>query len=105
MELHAHKLVLAVGCEVFMAQFYGLHPEDGDTIPVEDSSYDAFKILLELLYNKKVSFENLGFSLLAELYTLADKLLLDKIKGFLQKVGLGETAGSSYCGRRPGSHG
>jgi len=87
LELHAHKLVLAVGCEVFMAQFYGLHPEDGDTIPVEDSSYDAFKILLELLYNKKVSFENLGFSLLAELYTLADKLLLDKIKdSIIQEV-------------------
>jgi len=87
LKLHAHKLVLAVGCEVFMAQFYGPHMDVRDTIPVEDFSYDSYKILLELLYNKKVSLENLSFSLLAEMYSLADKLLLDKMKdSILQEV-------------------
>jgi len=79
-ELLAHKFVLAVGCDVFMAQFYGPHWENRDTILVQDSSYDAFKILVDLLYNKKVSFENLSFSLLIELFYLADKFILDKMK-------------------------
>ena len=87
LELHAHKLVLVIGSEVFMAQFYGPHKEERDTIPVEDSSYDTFKILLELLYNKKVSLENLSFNLLAELYYLANKLLMDKMKdSIIQEV-------------------
>jgi len=79
-ELLAHKLVLALGCDVFMAQFYGPHMELRDTIPVEDSSAGAFKILMELLYNKKVAFENLGIKLLAELFYLADKFILDDLK-------------------------
>jgi len=82
-ELPAHKLVLALGCDVFMAQFYGPHKEERDTIPVEDSSVDAFKLLLELLYNKKVAFKNLGFKLLAELFYLADKFILDNLKDII----------------------
>jgi len=84
-ELLAHKLVLALGCDVFMAQFYGPHMELRDTIPVEDSSVDAFKILVELLYNKKVAFENLGIELLAELFYLADKFILDDLKDAIIK--------------------
>jgi len=79
-ELLAHKLVLAFGSEVFMAQFYGPFKEERDTIPVEDSSFDAFKMLLDLLYNKKVIFENLDFQLLGDLFNLANKFLLDEIK-------------------------
>jgi len=70
-----------------MAQFYGPYKEERDTIPVEDSTFDAFKILLDLLYNKTVSFESLGFELLADLFYLAKKLLLDKLKdSIIQEV-------------------
>ena len=33
-ELPAHKFVLAVGSEVFMAQFYGTLKENMDAIPI-----------------------------------------------------------------------
>jgi len=79
-ELLAHKLVLAFGSEVFMAQFYGPFKEERDIIPVEDSSFDAFKMLLDLMYNKEVIFENLDFQLLADLFNLANKFLLDEVK-------------------------
>ena len=62
MELLAHKLVLAFGSEVFMAQFCG-------------PSKEAFKMLLDLMYNKKVNYENLVFQLFADLFNLANKFL------------------------------
>eukprot|EP00092_Neocalanus_flemingeri_P092635 GFUD01117621.1.p1 GENE.GFUD01117621.1~~GFUD01117621.1.p1 ORF type:complete len:303 (-),score=53.14 GFUD01117621.1:21-827(-) len=72
-ELPAHKLILAVGNEVFMRQFFGTIPEEKDTIPVEDSSVEAFQIFLDILYNKKIALEAMDFQLLADLYYLAEK--------------------------------
>ena len=82
-ELLAHKLVLAVGSEVFMAQFFGSLKEDKDTIPVEDVSFEAFKILLDMLYNKKVALTEVSLALLAEVYSLADKYLLGKMQDLI----------------------
>eukprot|EP00092_Neocalanus_flemingeri_P038746 GFUD01042188.1.p1 GENE.GFUD01042188.1~~GFUD01042188.1.p1 ORF type:complete len:303 (-),score=44.61 GFUD01042188.1:2-829(-) len=72
-ELPAHKLILVVGSEVFMRQFFGTIPEEKDTIPVEDSSVEAFQIFLDILYNKKIALEAIDFQLLADLYYLAEK--------------------------------
>ena len=49
--IEAHKFLLAGTSPVFMAQFFGIHKEKRDIIPIEDSHYDAYKILLDLLYN------------------------------------------------------
>ena len=68
--MHAHKLILAFGSEVFKTQFFGLLKETRDTIPVEDASYDTFKILLDVLYYKKPSMGKASFQLMAELYYL-----------------------------------
>jgi len=75
-ELLAHKFVLAFGSEVFMAQFFGSLKEERETILVEDASFDAFKMFLDLLYNKKVSTDKAGFKLLAELFYLSDKYIM-----------------------------
>ena len=80
LELYAHKFALAFGSEVFMTQFFGLLKEERDTIPVEDSSYDAFKILLDVLYNKKMSLDKTSFKLLAEVFYLTDKYLLAEMQ-------------------------
>jgi hypothetical protein len=72
-ELLAHKLVLAVGS-------VGSLKENKDTIPVEDVSFEAFKILLDMLYNKKVALTEVSLALLAEVYSLADKYLLGKMQ-------------------------
>ena len=82
-ELLAHKFVLAVGSEVFMAQFYGTLNEKREAIPIEDSSYSAFKLLFDILYNKKFSLKGVGLNLMAELCYLADKYLIMKVQDTL----------------------
>eukprot|EP00092_Neocalanus_flemingeri_P038748 GFUD01042190.1.p1 GENE.GFUD01042190.1~~GFUD01042190.1.p1 ORF type:complete len:277 (-),score=46.05 GFUD01042190.1:2-832(-) len=84
-ELPAHKLILAFGSEVFMRQFFGTLPEEKDTIPIEDSSVQVFRIFLEILYNKKISLEALDFQLLADLYYLAEKYHQECLKDSIAK--------------------
>eukprot|EP00092_Neocalanus_flemingeri_P013501 GFUD01014560.1.p1 GENE.GFUD01014560.1~~GFUD01014560.1.p1 ORF type:complete len:264 (-),score=43.37 GFUD01014560.1:123-854(-) len=79
-ELFAHKLILACGSPVFMAQFYGLIKERKDSIPIEDSSIEAFKVFLDVLYNKKVPLNDMDFPFLGELFYLADKYRLTLLK-------------------------
>jgi len=43
-EVLAHKLILSFGSPVFMRQFYGTMKEEKDSIPVKDSSVEAFRI-------------------------------------------------------------
>jgi len=75
-ELHAHKLLLAFGSEVFMTQFFGSFKEERNAIPVEDASFDAFKIFLDVLYNKRISIRQASYKLLAELFYLGGKYLM-----------------------------
>eukprot|EP00092_Neocalanus_flemingeri_P007311 GFUD01007897.1.p1 GENE.GFUD01007897.1~~GFUD01007897.1.p1 ORF type:complete len:279 (-),score=52.61 GFUD01007897.1:20-856(-) len=84
-ELPAHKLILAFGSEVFMRQFFGTLPEEKDTIPIEDSSVQVFRIFLDILYNKKISLEAFDFQLLADLYYLAEKYHQECLKDSIVK--------------------
>jgi len=84
-EVLAHKLILSFGSPVFMRQFYGTMKEEKDSIPVKDSSVEAFRILLDIIYNKKVSLTGLDFKLLAELFYLAEKYHLDLWKDSIVK--------------------
>eukprot|EP00092_Neocalanus_flemingeri_P037216 GFUD01040522.1.p1 GENE.GFUD01040522.1~~GFUD01040522.1.p1 ORF type:complete len:284 (+),score=69.51 GFUD01040522.1:54-905(+) len=85
LELYAHKLILAFGSEVFMAQFYGNLKEERDIIDVDDSSVDAFEALIDVMYNKKVPIKEKSFEFLAELFYLADKFLMDELQDFIMK--------------------
>merc|ERR1719186_1275153 len=51
--------------------------EEKDSIPIKDSSVEAFKILLDTVYNLKISLVGLDYNLLAELFYLAGKYHLD----------------------------
>ena len=79
-ELPAHKLVLSCASQVFRTQFYGSIPGDQDAIPVTDSSFEAFKIFIDILYNKKVDLKTLTFQLLGEVFYLAEKYHIDTLK-------------------------
>ena len=78
-ELLAHKLILSCGSPVFQTQFYG-SIQDQNNIPVEDSSFEAFKIFLDILYNKKIDLKTLTFQLLGEVFYLAEKYHIDALK-------------------------
>ena len=63
-----------------MAQFFGSIKEERDVIPVQDASFDAFKMFLDILYNKKISIGKTSFKLLAELFYLADKYIMVELQ-------------------------
>jgi len=78
-EILSHKLILACASEVFHTQFYSDDKEEY-VIIIEDSSYEAFKIFLEVLYNVKVDLKALSFQLLAEMFYLSEKYRVDVLK-------------------------
>ena len=78
-EILAHKLILACASEVFQTQFYS-DLNDEYVVIIEDSSYEAFKIFLEVLYNVKVDLKALSFQLLAKLSYLSEKYRVDVLK-------------------------
>jgi len=84
-EVLAHKLVLALGSEVFMSQFYGPMKEEKDVISIEDSSVEAFKIFMDVVYNKQISLDSLDFKLLAELFYLGEKYQLNPLQKAILK--------------------
>ena len=78
-EILAHKLILSCASEVFQTQFYSDLKDEYDVF-IEDSSYEAFKIFLEVLYNVKVDLKALSFQLLGEMYYLTEKYRVDVLK-------------------------
>jgi len=85
-EVLAHKFVLALGSEVFMAQFYGSMKEKKDVIPIEDSSVEAFRIFLDIVYNKRISLDCFDFKLQAELFYLGEKYRLNHLQESILKA-------------------
>ena len=49
---YAHKNLLAAVSPVFRAQFYGSLPELSRVIQVKDSTFKAFKLMLEFIYQR-----------------------------------------------------
>jgi len=47
-----HKLLLSVASPVFRRQFFGSLPEKADPILVEDTTCEAFNIMIEFIYKK-----------------------------------------------------
>ena len=63
-----------------MTQFYGPMREQRDSIPVEDSSVEAFQFILNIFYNKKVLLKGVTYQLLGELFYLSEKYHLNKFQ-------------------------
>lgn len=88
----AHKLLLTLLSEVFRAQFTGpvadtSKEQDGVTrIIVEDTSYSAFKTMIQYLYEGNESTVQCikDPALLFQLFKLADKYLLSDLKSLVE---------------------
>jgi len=84
-EVHANKAVLASLSEVFETQFFGSVPSD-NTIRVEDTNFDAFKIFIDILYNVKQDVTQFSFQLLGDLFYLAEKYQVKAVKTAIVKT-------------------
>eukprot|EP00092_Neocalanus_flemingeri_P018543 GFUD01020079.1.p1 GENE.GFUD01020079.1~~GFUD01020079.1.p1 ORF type:complete len:287 (-),score=76.72 GFUD01020079.1:60-920(-) len=76
----AHKVILSSASNVFETQFYGEIPEADGEIDIVDASYEAFKAMIEFIYNIKHDWEFYCLHLLAEVYYLGEKYYLDDLK-------------------------
>ena len=87
-EITAHKVVLAIASDVFKTEFFGHVKEPKNEIEIVDVSFEAFKTMLEFIYNIKHNWLTKGLRFLAEMYYLAEKYILDTLKreilGFLR---------------------
>jgi len=79
-EIEAHRFVLALGSEIFRAQFYGgLQDKPGEEIEIKDWSFYDFKIFIKCLYTD-VNLENYNIMTLCELYYIADFYNVSEMK-------------------------
>ena len=89
-EVRAHKLVLASSSPVFKRMFYGAMKETKDVIPVEQSTADAFSLLLDYFYQKDINCKEMTIVELFDLVNLAERYdvpdLMDELKGQMELV-------------------
>ena len=78
--ISAHKVILSAASDVFETQFYGEVQELGDEVTIVDASYEAFKAMIEFIYDKKHDWESEDLHYLAEIYYLGEKYNLEELK-------------------------
>eukprot|EP00092_Neocalanus_flemingeri_P104797 GFUD01134276.1.p1 GENE.GFUD01134276.1~~GFUD01134276.1.p1 ORF type:complete len:220 (-),score=60.61 GFUD01134276.1:26-685(-) len=76
----AHKVILSIASDVFETQFYGEVQELDGEIAIIDASYEAFKAMIEFIYNIKHDWKLEGLHFLAEVYYLGEKYKQDDLK-------------------------
>ena len=69
-EIEAHRIILALGSEVFRAQFFGSISQ-ANQIEIDQWSYKSFKIFIDTFYNS-VNLGKCRMRILSDLYCLSD---------------------------------
>jgi len=94
--LRAHKHFLASVSSVFRKQFFGKLAEEKDVIDIKETTFDAFKFLLNYIYTgSEVGVEGEGLEEVFEIINLAEKYdiktLSDEIPKHLEELYIEET--------------
>jgi len=74
-ELKAHKYLLASVSPVFRKQFFGKLAEEKNVIDIKETTYYAFKYLMEYIYNglSEINEDEIGLEEIFEIVNLAEK--------------------------------
>jgi len=83
--LNGHKLILATMSPVFRNMFFGSIPEERDVIPVEETTFNAFKTLIEYIYSKDIAWKRMTVEELFDVINLAEKYDLPCLLKILKK--------------------
>ncbi|KAF8770318.1 BTB/POZ domain-containing protein 3-like [Argiope bruennichi] len=75
---HVHKFILALGCDVFKAMFYGPLAEKGEQIGIPDVSPKGFKVLLRYFYGALIVLTNVDEA--KNTWIVADKYCVEELK-------------------------
>jgi len=79
-EIKAHKYILAASSPVFKAMFFGLMKENKDVIEVKETSYEAFKKLVEYIYHVDIECKDISIVELYDIVNLAERYDMPKLK-------------------------
>eukprot|EP00092_Neocalanus_flemingeri_P043921 GFUD01048561.1.p1 GENE.GFUD01048561.1~~GFUD01048561.1.p1 ORF type:complete len:298 (-),score=78.68 GFUD01048561.1:240-1133(-) len=89
-EVTGHKVVLAAYSTVFRDQFFGPLRETKDVIPVEQTTLEAFKKLVDYIYSKDIVWDGVTVKEMYEVVDLAEKYrmprLMEEMKTQIVKV-------------------
>jgi len=89
-EVMAHKIILASFSPVFKKMFYGAMKETKDVIIVEQSTADAFSLLIDYFYQVDVNCKDMTIVQIFDLVNLAERYdvpdLMDELKGQMELV-------------------
>ena len=84
-ELKGHKLILGLFSPVFKGQFFGPAKETKDTIPVRETTLEAFKKMFDFIYSKEIDWSVLSVLELYDLVNLAKKYDIPALMEQLKK--------------------
>ncbi|XP_055953639.1 BTB/POZ domain-containing protein 3-like isoform X2 [Argiope bruennichi] len=75
---HVHKFILALGCDVFKAMFYGPLAEKGEKVCIPDVSPAGFKIVLRYFYGALIHLTDEDEAM--NTWIVADKYCVEELK-------------------------
>jgi len=79
-EIKAHKYILAASSPVFKAMFFGPMKENKDVVEVKETSYEAFKKLIEYIYQVDIECKDISIVELYDIVNLAERYDMPKLK-------------------------
>jgi len=79
-EIKAHKYILAASSPVFKAMFFGPMKENKDVVEVKETSYEAFKKLIEYIYHVDIECKDISIVELYDIVNLAERYDMPKLK-------------------------
>eukprot|EP00092_Neocalanus_flemingeri_P009019 GFUD01009705.1.p1 GENE.GFUD01009705.1~~GFUD01009705.1.p1 ORF type:complete len:284 (+),score=89.42 GFUD01009705.1:87-938(+) len=88
----AHKYFLAVVSPVFKTMFFGLAKETREVVPIKGLNKEAFKLMIDYIYQKEICWEERSITLLLEVVNMAEMYdlggLMEEVKKPLAKFPL-----------------
>ena len=91
-EVKGHKLILGLYSSVFRRQFYGPAKETEDIIPIKQTTLEAFNLMFDYIYSKKIVLSGLSVLKLYDVVNLAEKYdisgLMEEIKNWMENIPL-----------------
>jgi len=84
-EVKAHKMILATFSSVFRAMFFGPMKESQDVIPVKETTFEAFKKLIDYFYQVDIDCGEIEVIDLFDIVNLAERSNVPELKEELKE--------------------
>jgi len=83
-EVKGHKLIIGLFSPVFKSEFFGPAKDTKDTIPVRETTLEAFEKMLEFIYSKETDWSSLTVLEFYDVVNLAEKYDIPELMGHIK---------------------